>query len=51
MARAQQKTEKDYDDIPGHLRVRRRPVARGLSPQHVLHVVDEGGEPQGFQGG
>ena len=34
----------------GHIRVRRRPLARGLSSQHVLHVVDEGGEPQGVQG-
>src|SRR5687768_14910764 len=25
---------------PGHLRVRRRPLPRGLSSQHVLHVAD-----------
>ena len=35
---------------PRHLRVRRRPLAPGLSAQHVLHVADEGGEPQGLQG-
>src|SRR3954453_17066948 len=33
-----------------HLCVRRRPFAAGLPPQHVLHVADEGGEPQGLQG-
>jgi protocatechuate 4,5-dioxygenase alpha subunit len=27
-----------------------RPLAAGLSPQHVLHVADEGREPQGLQG-
>ena len=35
---------------PRHLCVRRRPLAPRLSPQHVLHVADEGGEPQGVQG-
>ena len=50
MAPAKQKNEKDYDDIPGTYRVRRRALAAGLPSQHVLHVADEGGEPQGVQG-
>ncbi len=33
-----------------NLRVRRRALARGLRHQHVLHVADEGREPQGLQG-
>ncbi len=35
---------------PRHLRVRRRALAPGLRHQHVLHVADEGREPQGLQG-
>ena len=47
---AKHSAEKDYDDIPRHLCVRRRALAPGLRHQHVLHVADEGGEPQGLQG-
>ena len=35
---------------PGHVCVRRRTVPPGLRHQYVLHVADEGREPQGLQG-
>ena len=35
---------------PRHVRVQRRALAPGLRHQHVLHVADEGREPQGLQG-
>ena len=41
------------ENLSGHSRhdgVRRRAVAQGLSPQHVLHVADEGREPRALQG-
>ena len=51
MAQAKQNGEKDYDDIPGTYVFDADRSRAGLSPQHVLHVADEGGEPQGLQGG
>ena len=38
--------DKPYTDVPGHDDLRRRHVAPGLSPEPVLHVPDEGGEPR-----
>ena len=38
-----------YDDIPGTTVFDAQALAQGLSPQHVLHVADEGGEPRGVQ--
>src|SRR5580700_11085343 len=35
---------------PRHLRVRPGPLASGIWHQYVLHVADEGREPQGLQG-
>ncbi len=41
---------KTYRRHSGHDGVRRRAVAQGLSPQHVLHVAHEGREPRALQG-
>ena len=40
----------DYDDIPGTFVFDAESLAPGLRHQHVLHVADEGGQPQGLQG-
>ncbi len=46
MTRAQH----DYDDIPGTFVFDAETLAPGIRHQHVLHVADEGREPQGLQG-